>query len=148
VSLLEPDEDCRIVCDRDRLVRSLRHLLDNAIVHGGEGIVEFRATPERDGQIVFSIADGGPGIPDERLAASLQPLSPPDGILTRSHEGLGLGLPIARRVASLHGGGLEIETGSGEGTTVRLTIPRSRVVARPSACIAKPERESVPEGCR
>ncbi len=94
-----PDEHLTVVCDRERLARSLQHLLENAIVHG-RGPVEFRVERAPSGELVFSVVDNGAGIPPGRLSASTTPLTTP-AAMARSHCGLGLGLPIARHVAAL-----------------------------------------------
>jgi light-regulated signal transduction histidine kinase (bacteriophytochrome) len=55
------------------------------------------------------------------------------------HEGTGLGLPLAVRLAELHGGSLVVASVKGRGTTVRVTLPASRIIAaapRPVAAAA------------
>jgi len=54
---------------------------------------------------------------------ALQTFRQVDGSLTRICEGLGIGLPLARMFAELHGGSLAIESIPGRGTTVRITVP-------------------------
>ena len=51
--------------------------------------------------------------------------------MTRSLEGLGLGLPLARRIVELHGGRLELSSSPGEGTTARVLLPL--IVAKAAA---------------
>ena len=49
--------------------------------------------------------------------------------MERTHEGAGLGLPISKNLAELHGGTLEIKSKSGHGTTVNVTFPAERLIA-------------------
>ena len=56
-----------------------------------------------------------------------------DAGLARPHEGTGLGLPLARKLAELHGGSLAIESETGRGTTVTVMLPPARTV--PSATV-------------
>ena len=52
-----------------------------------------------------------------------------DGSLGRRYEGTGLGLPLAQRLAELHGGTLRVDSVKGEGTIVTVTMPPERTVA-------------------
>ncbi len=47
--------------------------------------------------------------------------------LVRQHEGIGLGLPIVRRFAELHGGSVELDSRPGQGTAVAILLPLHRV---------------------
>jgi signal transduction histidine kinase len=63
-----------------------------------------------------------------------------DGGLARRREGTGLGLPLARKLAELHGGSLTIESEKGRGTTVRVKLPPNRLVSPAAAPVgAAPE---------
>ncbi|MBT3170681.1 MAG: sensor histidine kinase, partial [Rhodospirillaceae bacterium] len=54
-----------------------------------------------------------------------------DGGLSRKFDGTGLGLPLARALAELHGGVLELESEIGVGTTVTIHFPKERIVSEP-----------------
>jgi signal transduction histidine kinase len=125
-------QDGAIICDREQIVRMLQQLVENALRHGG-GDVCVRAGVEPGGGITIEIADHGPGIAAERLAACLEPFLQGHLRFERERPGLGLGLPIARQIAELHGGALTVETSVGAGTTVRVTIPESRVLRQATA---------------
>jgi two-component system cell cycle sensor histidine kinase PleC len=64
--------------------------------------------------------------PDE-VRIALEPFGQVDARLSREHEGTGLGLPLARRLAELHGGSLRVESEKGVGTRVIVTLPAARV---------------------
>jgi signal transduction histidine kinase len=63
----------------------------------------------------------------ETVAAALEPFRQLDGSLARRFEGAGLGLSISKALAELHGGRLDVQSAVGEGTTVTITLPATRV---------------------
>jgi signal transduction histidine kinase len=63
----------------------------------------------------------------------MQPFGQIDSSLSRKHEGTGLGLPLCKALVELHGGRLSIDSRPGEGTTVTIALPRSRVLSDISA---------------
>jgi signal transduction histidine kinase len=111
----------RLECDRDLVARALRHLVRNGVQHG-EGVVDLMATRERD-MIVFAVRDRGCGIAPERLESCFEAFQQSDEALQRSTQGLGLGLPLARRVFDAHGGALSISTVQGVGCVAMATLP-------------------------
>ncbi len=68
-------------------------------------------------EVVLEVSDTGAGIPEAALASVFEPF------FTTRQEGTGLGLAIAKRYVEQNGGRLEIESGPGRGTTVRLRLP-------------------------
>ena len=63
--------------------------------------------------------------PDE-IEKVLTPFQQVEHHLNRSHQGTGLGLPLAKRLTELHGGTFAIESKVDQGTTVRITLPGDR----------------------
>lgn len=124
-AVAEPQLD--IACDRELLVGALRHLLANAETHGRGVEVRIEVGRHEDGSIVFTVSDRGPGIPASRLAACLEPFEQSDMSRAKDMDGLGLGLPIAKAVAGLHGGDLRIDSAPGNGTRIAIVLPASRV---------------------
>ncbi|MER5184159.1 HAMP domain-containing sensor histidine kinase [Streptomyces sp. NPDC002896] len=106
----------------DAVGRILDALLDNAakFVPSG-GRVEVRAAPAGDGQVVVSVADDGPGVPENQLPLLLRRFA-------RSPEhqniaGSGLGLAIADEIARISGGRLSAGSSSPHGLAVELRLP-------------------------
>jgi two-component system cell cycle sensor histidine kinase PleC len=78
------------------------------------------------------VEDTGIGMAPETVAAALEPFRQLDGALSRRFEGAGLGLSIAKALAELHGGRLNIRSAVGEGTSVTIALPASCLAARPA----------------
>jgi signal transduction histidine kinase len=113
--------------DPTRVKQILLNLLANAIKFTPEGgrITVVAGTGE-DGAPVIEIADSGIGIAAQDLPRVLQPFAQVENAMTRAHEGLGLGLPLAKSLMELHGGTLTIDSEAGRGTTVTLRFPEIR----------------------
>lgn len=103
------------------LKRALANLVDNAIHYGGRADVTLAAT---DGELVFAVADDGPGIPESQIEAALSPFSRLDPARGRNTKGLGLGLAIVRRAAATEGGSLRLVNRPEGGLCAELRLPR------------------------
>jgi two-component system osmolarity sensor histidine kinase EnvZ len=102
----------------------MRRLVDNLIANaarhaGGEIVVRTRREP---GRAVVSVLDRGPGIPAAQVARLKQPFTRRDDARSGS-SGAGLGLAIADRVATLHGGSLQLLPREGGGLEARVSLP-------------------------
>ena len=91
------------------------------------GRVTFRAW-YGDGGMVFQVADTGIGIAAENITIALAPFRQVEHGLARKYHGSGLGLPLAKSLAELHGGSLDLQSEPGVGTTITVRLPASRVV--------------------
>jgi PAS domain S-box-containing protein len=117
------------VVDPTRLKQILLNLMSNAIKFtepGGSVVIAVRR--HSAGSILFEVRDTGVGMTPEEIVTALEPFGQVDAGHTRRHEGTGLGLPLARRLAELHGGSLHLSSTKGLGTIATLTLPASRVV--------------------
>jgi signal transduction histidine kinase len=116
--------------DARRVKQVLINLLSNAVKFTrAQGSVLVRAFAENDG-ISISVTDTGIGIAKADLARALERFGQVDSTLARKYEGVGLGLPLARQFVELHGGTLELKSIPNVGTTVLVTLPARRIVAR------------------
>jgi PAS domain S-box-containing protein len=113
--------------DARRIRQALGNIISNALKFTPEGgQVAICARCEKNGAVVFAVADTGIGMAKEKIALALEPFRQLDGSLARRFEGAGLGLSIARALVELHGGALEIESAVNTGTTVTITLPPAR----------------------
>ncbi len=108
--------------DEARLRQVLKHLLDNAAKFTKRGKISLKA--EKCGEMLkLSVRDTGIGIPKEAQKAIFEGFSQADGSKTRSHEGLGLGLAISRKLVELHGGRIWLSSQPGKGSEFYVTLP-------------------------
>ena len=113
-----PEEGQLVVeVDADQVERILVNLLRNAVQAMRDGGRLEVGCAEMDGKAVTSVTDSGPGIPEENLTRIFEPL------FTGKAKGIGLGLPVSLRYATLNRGGIEVESSPGEGATFRLVLP-------------------------
>jgi signal transduction histidine kinase len=112
-----------VSADRTRLMQILINLLSNAVKftqEGGQVTVTGSATAD---SLRLAISDTGIGISPEHLARIGEPFYQVEPASSRHHGGTGLGLALAREMAEMHGGHLEIKSELGHGTTVTLILP-------------------------
>ncbi len=123
VRVTVPDEPVVGSVDGDRLGQMLGNLVSNAITHSPPGsCVEITVTAS-GGQIRVSVSDEGPGIPAAHLPFVFERFYRVDSSRSRSTGGHGLGLTIARSIATAHGGTLSVESIEGEGARFTATLP-------------------------
>ena len=104
--------------------RLVDNLLNNALRYAGEGPVDVYTRRTRQGEVVLTVADRGPGIPEAQIAELLEPFT--RGDKARTSKGSGLGLAIVRRIVAKHGGRLEVVNRAGGGLKVRVRLPLPR----------------------
>ncbi len=109
--------------DAKRLRQILINLVGNALKFTEQGWVKVVCRPGRGiSELEFQVVDTGPGIAPEQLDRLFEPFVQVEQSATRSYEGTGLGLTIARRFAVLLGGDLTVESRVGRGSTFTCTI--------------------------
>jgi len=119
---IDADAGLRCWCDRRGLYRVLRNLVDNGIKYNRHGgWVEVRAYGD-EGVPIFEVEDNGEGIPAAELKAVLQRFYRVDRARTPGDGGLGLGLAIVKHMVQALGGGLDLDSREGVGTTVTVRL--------------------------
>ncbi len=77
--------------------------------------------------MTLRVADTGVGIAPEHIPTVLEPFGQVETALSREHGGVGLGLPLSKRLAEMHDARLDIVSTPGRGTTITVSFPRRRV---------------------
>ncbi|MEU8244502.1 sensor histidine kinase [Actinoplanes missouriensis] len=108
--------------DEVLLAQVLRNLLTNALKFTESGSVRLSVRPI-GGDVEFSVADTGTGIPPELHERVFEEFYQVPGSKPVSGRGTGLGLPYARRLAGILGGGLRVDSEPGSGSTFTLRLP-------------------------
>jgi signal transduction histidine kinase len=113
-----------VAADADRLRQVVASLLANAIAFTPRGgRIEVLLQPPGD-RMELVVRDDGIGIDAARLLRVFERHDPADPASTRSRTGLGLSMPVARRLVELHGGSIEAASaGSGRGATFTVRLP-------------------------
>ncbi|HEX9954171.1 MAG TPA: ATP-binding protein [Allosphingosinicella sp.] len=110
--------------DRGQLLQLVRNLVVNAVKYGRPGTA-IRVAIENAGESVsLSVADQGDGIAPEHLPRLTERFYRVDAGRSRAEGGTGLGLAICKHIVGRHRGRLDIASQIGEGTTVKVTLPR------------------------
>jgi len=120
VTYVDPDLPF-ILADRRRVRQIMLNLVSNACKFTDEGQVKLSL--KRDGDnLVFSVVDTGPGIASEDHELIFETFRQTQAGLMQG-TGTGLGLPISRRLAEIHGGSLTMESELGQGATFIVSLP-------------------------
>ena len=128
LAVLLPADLPDLYVDSRRLKQILINLLSNAVKFTRSGgRIEIAAEIEKTGELRLSVTDNGLGIAEEDIDRIMEPFGQVEGALNRRNEGTGLGLPLTRSFAELHGGRLGISSTLGEGTCVSVWLPRERL---------------------
>ncbi|MGE4555405.1 MAG: ABC transporter substrate binding protein [Desulfovibrionaceae bacterium] len=125
---IHPNIPGRLLGDVTRLQQVLSNLVGNAIKFTREGRVDIEAhplPPRNPGEyrVLFSVADTGIGIADDVQGSLFSPFTQAVTGYQRQYQGAGLGLAISKRLTTLMGGTMAVESEEGVGATFYFCIP-------------------------
>ena len=125
---VSPNIPRQVMGDASRLQQVLNNLVGNALKFTDTGSVSVECHPlptMRPGtfRVLFSIADTGIGIADDKLETLFDAFTQAESSYTRSYQGAGLGLYISHRLVTLMGGNMAVASEQGIGTTLHFCVP-------------------------
>jgi PAS domain S-box-containing protein len=119
--------------DERKVKQILLNLVSNAVKFvPPRGRIALEAAMEDGEGMKLFVSDTGPGIKADEIPRLMEPFTQAEGYMVRQNEGTGLGLPLAKAFAELHGGTLDLHSRVGEGTTATIYFPLERILAGPS----------------
>ncbi len=127
---LAEDKDITLDCAGDALVIGSDTLLyrlvlvENAIRYSRPGSTVNVSISDNDSNVFLRVEDQGPGIPKKYRESIFQPFFRLDKSRSRAYGGAGLGLALVWEIAALHGGTVEVEESSENGTTMLVSLPK------------------------
>jgi len=128
------EQDVAALADREKVRQIVLNLLSNAVRYSPSGAtITMSAHRLDDTTVAIEVSDTGPGIPLDRQRVIFEPFVQLDRSLTRTNEGVGLGLSISRDLAHGMRGELTVTSAPGEGSCFRLTLPAGTVDASTSS---------------
>jgi len=107
-------DDVVLRADLGRMKQILSNLLNNAVKFTPEGSVTVDIDRNAEGDVVVRVIDTGIGIPEDKLKTIFEPFTQVDAALSRRHDGIGLGLSIARSPFRRRHGGFHDPRGQGD----------------------------------
>jgi PAS domain S-box-containing protein len=135
-----PEPPPSIIVDERKFSQILINLLSNAFKFTPPGgRVTLGAAWRSDGGLAISVSDTGIGIAAEDIPLVLSAFGQVESMLSRQHHGTGLGLPLAKSLAELHGASLDLQSTPAVGTTVTIWLPPGRVKLGNSPATCEPE---------
>ena len=110
--------------DGELIEVALRQLIDNALKYSPAGSPVALAAESKEGRVVVSVADHGPGIPEAEQSRIFEKFYRAEA---SRHQipGAGLGLVIAREIIHAHGGEIWVDSKPGEGSIFEFSLPSS-----------------------
>ena len=125
---LEAPEECRVFFDAPKLEKVMANLLGNALkfspAHTTIRVrLDVHAPDDSSGHVDVSVSDEGPGMDESTRERVFERFYQGDAGLARGHEGMGIGMAIAREMIEMHGGFLAVESEPGLGSTFIFTLP-------------------------
>jgi PAS domain S-box-containing protein len=110
--------------DRDRIGQVVQNLVSNALDHGPQHEPVEVAFRGFEREVELAVRNTGPPIPPEILPRLFDPFRRAEAPQELRHQGLGLGLFIARAIVDAHGGWIAARSSGGEGTVFTVRLPR------------------------
>jgi two-component system, sensor histidine kinase and response regulator len=123
-AVLDLHRVAEIMADQDKIAFALKQVIDNAYKFSGEEAEVSISLQETGDNVLVTVADTGCGIPPEEIPKIFEKFYQFDPHNTGQVRGFGLGLYYAREFIRMHGGSINVESSSGRGTKVVISLPK------------------------
>jgi PAS domain S-box-containing protein len=136
LSSTDGEPPAALLLDAARLRQVLVNLIGNAVKFTSEGSVEVHTSfreAARGVDLRITVTDTGIGIPSERIDSIFEAFVQSDPAIHEKYGGTGLGLAITKRLAGLLGGGIQVDSEPGTGSTFTVDLPGVPVAAGPDS---------------
>ena len=137
VALAVDSSPAELEADADRIIQTLTNLIGNAVKFSARGGTVRISSLRRSDDVLFTVSDGGRGIPADKLESIFGRFQQVDSSDSRQSGGTGLGLAICRSIVEHHGGRIWALSTLGEGSTFSFVLPagpdRGEYVPSPGA---------------
>ena len=119
-----PDKGYRILINKSHMDMILRNLVENAIKFNDKEVIKIIISVTKSAhELAISINDNGRGIPAEDQGKIFEKFYQIEKFFTGNVEGAGLGLALVKRLVSIYGGQIDLESEIGKGATFTFTLP-------------------------
>lgn len=126
LSVINETKDDSVFVDTSDAKNILFFLIENAIKFTKEGGITISLTEGNGGGVSVSVKDTGTGISEDYLPNLFEPFVQQETGYSRPFEGLGLGLPIVKKLVDLNNCKIEVESEPGKGSTFTVWFPKDR----------------------
>lgn len=109
--------------DEEKMERILLNLISNAVKFTKPGDTIEVVVYDKNDHIIISVKDNGIGIPEDKLSEIFERFKQVDHLLSRRHEGSGIGLSIVKSLVEMHGGKIDVKSKCHEGAEFIISLP-------------------------
>ena len=127
-------EEKTIACDDEKIERIMLNLLSNAVKFTPENGSIFVSLYEEKDILCINVRDSGIGIPKDKQKEIFKRFCQIDDVLSRQHEGSGIGLNLVKSLVEMHGGTISVESDFGKGTAFTIYLPLRTVEKEDHLC--------------
>ncbi|HEX2866011.1 MAG TPA: PAS domain S-box protein [Ignavibacteriales bacterium] len=124
IELVKNTSEMKVVADEYSISQVFRSLIDNAVKYTDRGKISIKIGKDGGERLAVSVEDTGIGISESYLPRLFEPFSQEDQSYTRSYQGNGLGLALAKKYAELNNAAIEVKSTKGSGTVFRVVFQK------------------------
>lgn len=136
-------EEKIIACDAEKIERIMLNLLSNAVKYTPKGGKIYISVYDKCDFLCIQVRDSGIGIPQDKQKEIFQRFCQVNNILSRQHEGSGIGLNLVKSLVEMHDGMICVESEPEKGTVFTINLPVKIVTEEESKCTPVEKRNHV-----